>query len=117
MLRTTLNRHWSGGPDIREATPPQSDFQRLESAVRRIVAELQRYRSENRSLQIRCEEQSRKLRHVEQQLLDANQGRQEVARRLDEVIAQLEHLENEAHDAAHGERGPDRGVSVPVGDA
>jgi chromosome segregation ATPase len=45
------------------------------------------------SLRRRLEEKNRRIRSLEGQLLDANQKRQDVAKRVDELISQLDHLD------------------------
>ena len=41
----------------------------------------------------KVEEKTRRIRSLEGQLLEANQRRQDVTKRIDEMIAQLDHLE------------------------
>ena len=47
------------------------------------------------SLRRRVEEQNRHIRSLEGRLLEANQRRQDVAKRIDELVAQLDHLEGQ----------------------
>jgi septal ring factor EnvC (AmiA/AmiB activator) len=54
-----------------------------------------RHRDENAALRRKLEEQGRRLRVLEGQLLDANQRRQDVAKRIDELISQIDHLEGQ----------------------
>jgi hypothetical protein len=42
---------------------------------------------------VRLEEKARGIRSLEGQLLEANQKRQDVSKRIDEMIAQLDHLD------------------------
>lgn len=54
-----------------------------------------RQRDENAALRRKLEEQGQRLRVLEGQLLDANQRRQDVAKRIDELISQIDHLEGQ----------------------
>ena len=47
------------------------------------------------ALRRRVEEQNRHIRSLEGRLLEANQRRQDVAKRIDELVAQLDHLEGQ----------------------
>lgn len=54
-----------------------------------------RQQDEGASLRRRLEEKNRRIRTLEGQLLEANQKRQDVAKRVDEVIHQLDHLDSQ----------------------
>jgi septal ring factor EnvC (AmiA/AmiB activator) len=71
------------------------DFERLERAVTALVEFTRRQRDENGVLRRKLEERTRRIRHLEGQLLEANQLRQDVAKRIDELIVQITHLESE----------------------
>ena len=45
------------------------------------------------ALRRRLEEKNRRIRTLEEQILEANQKRQDVAKRIDELISQLDHLD------------------------
>ncbi len=49
----------------------------------------------NAQLRGEVDTQRRRLRSLEGQLLGANQKRQDVAKRIDELIAQIDHLDGE----------------------
>ncbi len=69
------------------------DFERLERVVAALL-EAHRARSvENAGLRVKLEEKTRGIRSLEGQLLEANQKRQDVSKRIDEMIAQLDHLD------------------------
>ena len=51
-----------------------------------------RLQHENSALRSEVDEHERRARALEGQLLDANQRRQDVAKRIDELIAQIDHL-------------------------
>jgi hypothetical protein len=44
-------------------------------------------------LRRKVEEKARQNRTLEERLLEANQKRQDVAKRIDELVAQLDHLD------------------------
>jgi septal ring factor EnvC (AmiA/AmiB activator) len=77
------------------------DFERLESVVEDLVQAYQRQVEENDGLRRRLAEQVRELRTLEGQLLEANQKRQDVAKRVDELISQLDHLDGQLATAEH----------------
>jgi len=52
-----------------------------------------RLRSENAGLRRKVEEKARQIRSLEERMLEANQKRQDVAKRIDELVAQLDHLD------------------------
>ncbi len=69
------------------------DFERLERVVAALVAAHRELSVENVGLRVRLEEKARGIRSLEGQLLEANQKRQDVSKRIDEMIAQLDHLD------------------------
>lgn len=71
------------------------DFARLEAAVTALAAVCGDQREANAQLRNELEEQRRRIRVLEGQLLEANQKRQDVAKRVDELISQLDHLDGE----------------------
>ena len=52
-----------------------------------------RARRDNAALRRKLEDSARRVRALEGQLLEANQKRQDVAKRIDELIGQLDHLD------------------------
>ena len=71
------------------------DFKRLERAVTALADECRIQRELNTQLRTDVEAERRRNRTLEGQLLEANQRRQDVAKRVDELIAQLDHLDGE----------------------
>lgn len=61
----------------------------------------QRQVDENAGLRRKLEQKARDLRAMEGKLLDANQRRQDVAKRVDELISQLDHLDGQLGAAEH----------------
>jgi septal ring factor EnvC (AmiA/AmiB activator) len=56
---------------------------------------LHEQRDENVALRRKLEERSRHARVLEGQLLEANQLRKDVAKRIDELVSQLDHLDGQ----------------------
>lgn len=56
---------------------------------------MQRQRDENVSLRRKLEQRGHEVQSLEGRLLEANQKRQDVAKRIDELIAQLDHLDGQ----------------------
>ncbi len=73
------------------------NFQRLERTVAALAEEHRCQREQTAALRRKVEEKTRRIRSLEGQLLEANQRRQDVAKRIDEMIAQLDHLEAQLH--------------------
>lgn len=82
-----------GGDPIPAKTEAAYDFGRLERAV---GALLERYREllrENRSLRRQLADHERRTHSLEAQVLETNQRRQDVAKRIDDLITQIDHLD------------------------
>jgi septal ring factor EnvC (AmiA/AmiB activator) len=58
-----------------------------------LVRSQRQQQDETVNLRRRLEERNRRIRSLEEQLLEANQKRQDVAKRIDELISQLDHLD------------------------
>ena len=82
-----------GGPEISERDRESFDLERLERAVAALSDAHRRAREENAGLRRKLEERTRRVRALEERVIEANQQRQDVAKRVDELIAQLEHLD------------------------
>jgi septal ring factor EnvC (AmiA/AmiB activator) len=72
-----------------------SDFERLERAVVALVERHRKALDENAALRDRLEERERRLRVADGQVLELNQRRQDVAKRIDDLVAQIALLENQ----------------------
>lgn len=66
---------------------------RLERAVQALVESHERLQREAGALRANAAEKERRIRELEEQLLDSNQRRQEAGKRIDELISQLDHLD------------------------
>jgi chromosome segregation ATPase len=69
------------------------DWDRLERAVRALVAQQEVLRKELSTLRGDLGERNHRIRILETQLLEANQRRQDTSKRIDELIAQLDQLD------------------------
>ena len=94
-----------GGPSISERDRESFDFERLERAVAALADAHRRAREESAGLRRKLEERTRRVRALEERLIEANQQRQDVAKRVDELIAQLEHLDAQLDPAAQEQDG------------
>lgn len=83
------------GDVISSADRNAYDFERLERVVGDLVRAYQHQVDENSTLRRKLEQQTRELRALESQLLDSNQRKQDVAKRVDELISQLDHLDGQ----------------------
>jgi len=86
-----LPRVENGDTEIR--TPSPYDWDRLERAVRALVAQQEALRKELSTLRGDLGERNHRIRTLETQLLEANQRRQDTIKRVDELIAQLDQLD------------------------
>jgi septal ring factor EnvC (AmiA/AmiB activator) len=82
-----------GGLLIPDGTRKDYNFARLERAVAALVDSHERLRNENVALRHDLLESERRVRHLDEQLLEANQRRQDVGKRIDELIAQIDQLD------------------------
>ena len=96
-------RERPGGPAISESNSDKSrsdrsrsdryDFERLERVVSELAAAYRHQRAENAGLRRELERRSQRIRALDGKLLEANQKRQDVVKRIDELIAQIDHLD------------------------
>ena len=84
-----------GGVSISSGREKGYDFTRLERAVTSLARAYRSAQEDKGALRCRVEEQNRHIRSLEGRLLEANQRRQDVAKRIDELVAQLDHLEGQ----------------------
>lgn len=83
----------TGEPAIPDRDREHFDLGRLEGAVGTLAEAHRRLRGENAGLRRKVEEKARQIRTLEERLLEANQKRQDVAKRIDELLVQLDHLD------------------------
>lgn len=82
------------GATIPDAVEKEGEFERLERAVVSLVDRFRRLSQEHAALRRRGDERERRIRSLEEQLLESNQRRQDVLKRVDDLIAQIEQLES-----------------------
>lgn len=77
------------------AVEPESayDFERLEQAVTALLGSTERLRQENRQLREQLSSRVQRIQALESELRHANQRRQDIAKRVDELIAQIDQLD------------------------
>ena len=79
------------------------DWERLERAVKGLVAEQRTLREQNESLRNRLTDREGRIRGLEAKLIEANQLRQDTAKRLDELISELDQLDEQLASVEPGE--------------
>jgi chromosome segregation ATPase len=89
-----------GVPSIPEIADKSYDFTRLERAVRALAEECRRRQAESASLRNDLVDKGRRIRALDEQLLHANQLRQDVAKRVDELIARIDALDAQLDESA-----------------
>ena len=67
-------------------------MERLERAVAQLVERQRRLERENATLHGELNQRDRRMRELDVTILDANQRRQDVVKRIDELITQIDHL-------------------------
>jgi septal ring factor EnvC (AmiA/AmiB activator) len=82
-----------GGFLIPDGDRNDYDFARLESAVAALLDRHEQLRSENAKLRRELVEKKRRIRRLDEQVLEANQRRQDVGKHIDELIAQIDQLD------------------------
>ena len=71
------------------------DFARLERAVAALAEDYRSVLEESVVLRSELEDRSQHVRALEGQVLEANQRRQDVVKRIDDLIAQMDHLDQQ----------------------
>lgn len=69
------------------------DLDRLDRAVSALIESTDRLRQENRLLREQLASKVQRVQALEGELRNANQRRRDVAKRIDELIVQIDHLE------------------------
>lgn len=69
------------------------DLERLDRAIESLVVSNRRLRAERDTLRADLDAKAEQERVLEGKLLDANQRRQDVAKRIDELISQIDELD------------------------
>ena len=90
----------AGASAAADSTHPESrreryDWDRLENAVHSLVEVQQGLRKERDSLREALGAREDRIQTLEAKLIEANQLRQDTAKRIDELIAQLDQLDEQ----------------------
>ena len=82
-----------GGAPISNQADTTYGFDRLERVVTKLVQEHRALRQENARLIRELGDRDHRISVLEGQILELNQRRQDVGKRIDELISQIEHLD------------------------
>jgi chromosome segregation ATPase len=80
-------------PDSDSKTNGEQSFERLERLVRGLVDKYRVLLSENASLREDLEGRDTRIRSLDDQIREMNQSRQDAAKRIDDLIAQIDHVD------------------------
>ena len=69
------------------------DLDRLERAVSALIESSDRLRQENRLLREQLASKAQRIQALESDLRNSNQLRRDIAKRIDELIVQIDHLD------------------------
>jgi len=78
------------------------DLDRLDAAIAALVESNQKLRSERDELRASVADHTERIRTLESEILAANQRRQDVAKRIDELIGQIDQLDAQLESSAQG---------------
>ncbi len=81
--------------DAVNASESVYDLDRLEDAITSLVHQNSRLREERAAIRVELDEKAKRVLTLEGQLLQANQRRQDVAKRIDELVAQMDSLDEQ----------------------
>jgi len=84
-----------GGTPIPDSSERLHEFERLEAAVVALADQHKRALKDNESLRRAVEERERRIRTLEAETLELNQRRRDVAKRIDDLLAQMDQLDVE----------------------
>jgi archaellum component FlaC len=78
---------------IPAGTEKSNEFERLEQAVSVLVEKYRVLRAEATKLRQELEAKEGRIHALDEQVLELNQSRQDVAKRIDDLIAHIDHLD------------------------
>ena len=81
-----------GGSVIQHGAGSVYDFDRLERAVDALLEQAQKLEDGNASLRSQIVDRDRKIQSLDGEILELNQRRLDVAKRIDDLVAQLDTL-------------------------
>jgi septal ring factor EnvC (AmiA/AmiB activator) len=89
--RVRSRQNW--GVPIPDEAGNHYDFERLQRAVDALVVRSEKLQSENVELRRTLHEQEQHVRNLDAKIREANQRRQDVGKRIDDLIAQIDQLD------------------------
>ena len=87
------DRGTRGGVLIPDDAKKSYDFRRLERGVTALLNRHDKLRTENANLRRKLSEKNERIRHLDSQIIGLNQRRQDVGKRIDELISQIDQLD------------------------
>lgn len=105
-VKPPSDRNGRGAEGRTEEGTPAYDLDRLERAIAALVQDNARMREEAGALRHSLDERAARIVRLEGELLEANQRRQDVAKRIDELISQMDALDAQL---ASAEAAPEAG--------
>ena len=79
----------------RDPLPDPAHFERLESLVRSLIERYEALAVEHAQLRAAIKERDARGKALEAQLVESNQTRRDAAKRIDDLLAQLDRVEAE----------------------
>jgi septal ring factor EnvC (AmiA/AmiB activator) len=92
-VRSILHQGGDAISDSESKATRERNFERLDRLVRSLVEKYRLLYAENASLRADLEERDSRIRSLDDQILEMNQNRQDAAKRIDDLIAQLDQLD------------------------
>ena len=80
---------------MRREAPLEARLQRLGTLIRTVVERCRALEDDNRSLRAELVGREERIRDLDERLLHLHQSRQDAAKRLDELISRLDHLDEQ----------------------
>lgn len=87
------SRGWAISDPVVERESGTSQVERLELALRALVGRVRLLLRENRRLREELDDRERRLRSLDERLFEMSQRRQDVAKRIDDLITTVEQIE------------------------
>ena len=81
--------------------PAQDGFEKLERLVRSLVERYESLRVEHSALKEKLREREDRLHGLDERVLELNQLRQDTAKRIDDLIAQIDRLDSTLEKGSH----------------
>ncbi|MBM4384199.1 MAG: hypothetical protein FJ091_12655 [Deltaproteobacteria bacterium] len=79
----------------RAARADAAQFERLEALVRELIARHEALSAEGAQLRARAADREARIKALDAKLVELNHARRDAAKRIDELVAQIERIEEE----------------------